>query len=74
MQSLPTVYEANAQCITLVIQLIVVSLLYRKRRTFAEVLPTADPLILDVVSKLLHFNPTRRLTATQALEHPYVAK
>ena len=55
-------------------QLIVVFLLYRKRRTFAEVLPMADPLILDVVSKLLHFNPTRRLTAIQTLEHPYVAK
>ena len=48
--------------------------MYRKRRTFAEVLPTADPLILDVVGKLLNFNPTRRLTAVQALEHPYVAK
>lgn len=48
--------------------------MYRKRQTFAEVLPTADPLILDVIGKLLYFNPTRRLTAEQALEHPYVTK
>ena len=52
----------------------IVFLLHRKKRRIGEVLPTADPLILDIVGKLLHFNPTRRLTAVEALEHPYVAK
>ncbi|XP_065889515.1 extracellular signal-regulated kinase 2-like isoform X2 [Dysidea avara] len=46
----------------------------RRKSTFAELLPTADPLIIDLVGKLLQFNPTRRLTTEQALEHPYVAK
>jgi len=46
----------------------------RRKSTFSELLPTADPLIIDLVSKLLQFNPTRRLTTEQALEHPYVAK
>ena len=51
-----------------------VLIICRRKSTFSELLPTADPLIIDLVSKLLQFNPTRRLTTEQALEHPYVAK
>lgn len=42
-------------------------------RTFAELLPTASPDALDLIHKLMCFNPTHRLTAEQALDHPYVA-
>ncbi|KAH9581990.1 Protein kinase domain [Trypanosoma melophagium] len=41
--------------------------------TFAELLPKASPDALDLVEKLMRFNPNARLTAEQALEHPYVA-
>ncbi|EAN85514.1 Mitogen-activated protein kinase 6 [Trypanosoma cruzi] len=41
--------------------------------TFAELLPKASPDALDLVQKLMRFNPNERLTAEQALEHPYVA-
>ena len=33
--------------------------------------PNFDELAIDLIDKLLQFNPKNRLTATQALEHPY---
>lgn len=36
--------------------------------------PNVDRNALDLVSQLLLFNPHDRLTAKQALEHPYIAK
>ncbi|KAG8344667.1 Protein kinase domain [Trypanosoma vivax] len=41
--------------------------------TFEELLPNASPEALDLVKKLMRFNPNERLTAEQAIEHPYVA-
>lgn len=41
--------------------------------SFEELLPKASPDALDLVQKLMRFNPNERLTAEQALEHPYVA-
>lgn len=34
----------------------------------------ADPLAIDLLQKLLYFDPTKRYTAKQALEHPYLAE
>jgi len=34
----------------------------------------SDPLAIDLLQKLLRFNPTTRFTATQALQHPYLAE
>jgi mitogen-activated protein kinase 15 len=42
-------------------------------RTFAELLPNASPDALDLIQRLMCFNPSRRITAAEALEHPYVA-
>uniref|UniRef100_A0A8C9EGA0 Mitogen-activated protein kinase 15 n=1 Tax=Pavo cristatus TaxID=9049 RepID=A0A8C9EGA0_PAVCR len=45
----------------------------RQRVTFEEILPSSTPLpALDLLKKLLVFNPDKRLTAEEALQHPYV--
>lgn len=40
---------------------------------FATLFPGANPLGLELLAGLLQFNPERRLTAEQALAHPYLA-
>ena len=36
-----------------------------------KVFPAADPAALDLLKKMLQFNPKRRLTAAEALEHEF---
>ena len=35
--------------------------------------PDADPLALDLIDKMLVFNPQERITVAEALKHPYLA-
>ncbi|XP_077990919.1 uncharacterized protein LOC144445251 [Glandiceps talaboti] len=46
----------------------------KHRKEFEEMLSRSPPDAIDLVRKLLHFNPDKRWTAEQALEHPYVAR
>ena len=39
-----------------------------------ELLPGASPEGLDMVGKLLHFNPEKRTTAPEILTHPFVSR
>lgn len=45
-----------------------------KSRGWHEFFPTASDEGLDLLKKLLVFNPNKRLTAEQALEHSYVSE
>jgi mitogen-activated protein kinase 15 len=44
-----------------------------KTRRLRDVFPTASEDAIDLMKNLMHFNPNKRLTAEQALQHPYVA-
>lgn len=35
--------------------------------------PHANPLALDLLAKMLNFDPAKRITCDQALDHPYLA-
>lgn len=44
------------------------------KRKLKDLLPGISDKALDLIDNLILFNPTRRLTAVQALKHPYVAE
>jgi mitogen-activated protein kinase 15 len=44
-----------------------------KPKRLRDMFPTASDDALDLLKSLMHFNPNKRLTAEQALKHPYVA-
>jgi mitogen-activated protein kinase 15 len=45
-----------------------------RTKGFHEMFPSASDEALDMLRRLLQFNPTKRLTIDQALRHPYVAQ
>ena len=44
----------------------------KKGKSFKELFPAADPDALDLLTKMLRFNPKQRITAAEALEHPFL--
>lgn len=49
------------------------SLPIRPRISFATLYPTANPLAIDLLSRMLCFDPARRISCVDALNHPYLA-
>ena len=45
-----------------------------KKRSFEQFFPGVGTQAMDLLKKLLVFNPQNRITAQEALEHPYVAE
>jgi mitogen-activated protein kinase 15 len=45
-----------------------------KTRSLKSLYPKADSVELDMLQKLLLFNPDKRMTIEEALEHPYVSE
>uniref|UniRef100_A0A1I8I8N9 Mitogen-activated protein kinase n=1 Tax=Macrostomum lignano TaxID=282301 RepID=A0A1I8I8N9_9PLAT len=43
-----------------------------KTRAWTQIYPAADARALDLLDRLLTFNPERRITVEAALEHPYL--
>eukprot|EP00899_Mesostigma_viride_P000912 jgi/Mesvir1/10821/Mv07749-RA.1 len=49
------------------------SLPYVARMELSKLYPKANPLALDLLNKMLVFDPHKRITVAEALEHPYLA-
>ncbi|TYZ57291.1 hypothetical protein PybrP1_007555 [[Pythium] brassicae (nom. inval.)] len=45
-----------------------------KKVDWQTIFPDANPEALDLLDKLLQFDPTHRITAGEALQHPYVSQ
>lgn len=49
------------------------SLPKRKCKDFTQVFKGANPDAIDLIKKMLTFDPSKRITIDQALEHPYMS-
>ncbi|PWN19795.1 Pkinase-domain-containing protein [Microstroma glucosiphilum] len=49
------------------------SLPYKQRIPFSTLYPNANPLALDLLEKMLAFDPALRISCEEALQHPYLA-
>jgi len=47
------------------------SLPKRSKQSWQSLYPKANPLALDLISKMLTFNPDKRYTVEECLAHPY---
>uniref|UniRef100_A0A673LK95 mitogen-activated protein kinase n=1 Tax=Sinocyclocheilus rhinocerous TaxID=307959 RepID=A0A673LK95_9TELE len=50
------------------------SLVYMPKRNFADVFVGANPLAVDLLEKMLVLDTDKRITASQALAHPYFSQ
>ena len=46
----------------------------KAERSWQQMFPDADPLAIDLLSKLLEFNPDKRINVDDAIQHPYFEK
>ncbi|XP_016981453.1 putative mitogen-activated protein kinase 14C [Drosophila rhopaloa] len=46
---------------------------YRERRDFQQMFSYANPLALDLLEKMLEMIPERRITAAEAMHHPFLS-
>ncbi|KAA1468856.1 Pkinase-domain-containing protein [Dentipellis sp. KUC8613] len=49
------------------------SLPFKPKVRFSKIIPTADPQALDLLEKMLSFDPSQRITVPEALQHPWLA-
>ncbi|XP_077219816.1 mitogen-activated protein kinase homolog NTF3 [Tasmannia lanceolata] len=46
---------------------------YSQGTPFARLYPNANPLAIDLLQKMLVFDPSKRISVTEALQHPYMS-
>lgn len=46
----------------------------KQQRTLASMYPTAPPDALDLLARLIQFNPEKRYTIEEAIQHPYMSQ
>lgn len=49
------------------------SVQFPRRTSFSSLYPHADPLAIDLLERMLVFDPSKRITVTEALCHPYIS-
>ncbi|GAA5908327.1 hypothetical protein JCM6882_006803 [Rhodosporidiobolus microsporus] len=47
---------------------------FQRKKSFADLFPNASPLAVDFLAKTLTFDPLKRITVEQALQHPYCSQ
>jgi len=47
---------------------------HKERKPFCEIFPGANPQAVDLIEKMLHLDPEKRITVNDALAHPYLAQ
>jgi serine/threonine protein kinase len=45
---------------------------FRQKRSFESLMPNASEESIDLLRRLLHFNPDKRITAEEGLRHSFV--
>lgn len=52
-------------------EFVLAKLAKRTRQPFSQLFPKSNPVALDLLSKMLIFNPNKRYTVEQCISHPY---
>jgi mitogen-activated protein kinase 15 len=42
------------------------------KKSFRQILPDADEIVIDLLQKMLEFDPTKRITIDQVINHAYL--
>ncbi|XP_036390918.1 mitogen-activated protein kinase 6-like [Megalops cyprinoides] len=73
LESIPVIHEEDRQELQSVIPVFIKSNMSEPQTPLAKLLPGVSPEALDFLEKILTFNPMDRLTAEEALAHPYMS-
>ncbi|XP_017207438.2 mitogen-activated protein kinase 6 isoform X1 [Danio rerio] len=73
LESIPVVHEEDRLELQSVIPVFIKNDMSEPHTPLAKLLPGVSPEALDFLEKILTFNPMDRLTAEEALAHPYMS-
>ncbi|XP_036399314.1 mitogen-activated protein kinase 6 [Megalops cyprinoides] len=73
LESIPVIHEEDRQELQSVIPVFIKSDMSEPQTPLAKLLPGVSIEALDFLEKILTFNPMDRLTAEEALAHPYMS-